>query len=67
MPQRSVVTVGTSLLVASLALAEQNMAQGNYREARFQAQRAQKMLPPGAQRQRAQDLLDDAKRAQDNQ
>jgi predicted Zn-dependent protease len=53
--------------MASLALAEQHMAQGNYREARFQAQRAQKMLPPGAQRQRAQDLIDDAKRAQENQ
>lgn len=53
--------------MATLALAEQNMAQGNYRQARLQAQRAQKMLPPGPQRQRAADLNDDAKRAQDNE
>ncbi len=51
--------------MASLALAEQNMAQGNYREAGRQAQRAQKLLPPGAQRQRAQDIGADAKRQQD--
>jgi predicted Zn-dependent protease len=51
--------------MASLALAEQNMAEGNYREAGHQAQRAQKLLPPGAQRQRAQDLGQDAKRQQD--
>ena len=50
--------------MAALALAEQNMAQGNYRQAVGQAQRAQQLLPPGPQRQRAQDLLAEAKRQQ---
>lgn len=50
--------------MAALALAEQNMASGNYRQAIGQAQRAQQLLPPGPQRQRAQDLLADAKREQ---
>ena len=53
--------------MAALALAEQNMAQGNFREAGLQADRAQKLLPPGAQRQRAQDIGADAKRNRDNQ
>ncbi len=53
--------------MASLALAEQSMAEGNYREAGHQATRAQKLLPPGAQRQRAQDIAQDAKRQQDQQ
>jgi predicted Zn-dependent protease len=52
--------------MAALALAEQNMAQGNYREAGLQADRAQKILPAGPQRQRAQDLAADAKRNRDN-
>lgn len=51
--------------MAALALAEQNMAQGNFREAALQAERAQKGLPAGAQRQRAQDLAQDAKRQQE--
>ncbi|HEY3916176.1 MAG TPA: M48 family metalloprotease [Stellaceae bacterium] len=51
--------------MAALALAEQNMAQGDYRQAIGQAQRASQLLPPGPQRQRAQDLLADAKRQQD--
>ncbi len=46
----------------ALSLAEQGMANGNYNEARQQAARAIKMLPPGAQRQRAQDIADDARR-----
>jgi len=50
--------------MAALALAEQNMAQANYRQAIGQAQRAQQLLPAGPQRQRAQDLLADAKRQQ---
>jgi predicted Zn-dependent protease len=50
--------------MAALALAEQNMAQGNYRQAIGQAQRAQQSLPVGPQRQRAQDLLAEAKRQQ---
>ncbi len=53
--------------MASLALAEQNMSQGNYREAGRQAERAQKLLPAGAQRQRAQDIAADAKRNQQKQ
>jgi predicted Zn-dependent protease len=50
--------------MAALALAEQNMAQANYRQAVGQAQRAQQLLPSGPQRQRAQDLLAEAKRQQ---
>ena len=46
----------------SLSLAEQGMATGSYADARQQAMRAVKLLPPGAQRQRAQDIADDAKR-----
>jgi predicted Zn-dependent protease len=51
--------------MAALSLAEQNMATGNFREAGLQADRAQKLLPPGAQKQRAQDLAADAKRSRD--
>jgi len=46
----------------SLSLAEQSMANGDWRGARQQAARAIRLLPPGAQRQRAQDLADDATR-----
>jgi predicted Zn-dependent protease len=53
--------------MAALAIAEQNMAEGNYHEAAQQADRAQKQLPAGPQRQRAQDLAQDAKRAQHDQ
>jgi predicted Zn-dependent protease len=55
---------GGDIGMAALSLAEQFMATGDYRQAIGQAQRAQQLLPPGAQRQRAQDLLADAKRAQ---
>ncbi|HXR88064.1 MAG TPA: M48 family metalloprotease [Stellaceae bacterium] len=50
--------------MAALAISEQNMAQGDYRQAIGQAQRAQQLLPAGPQRQRAQDLLAEAKRQQ---
>lgn len=50
---------------AALALAEQNMAQGDYKQAIGQAQRAAQLLPAGAQRQRAQDLLAEAQRLRD--
>ena len=50
--------------MAALAISEQNMAAGNYKQAIGQAQRAQQLLPPGPQRQRAQDLLAEAKRQQ---
>jgi predicted Zn-dependent protease len=46
----------------SLSLAEQSMANGDWVSARQQAIRAVGLLPPGAQRQRAQDLADDARR-----
>jgi predicted Zn-dependent protease len=46
----------------ALSLAEQGMADGKYTDARQQAARAIKLLPPGAQRQRAQDIADDARR-----
>jgi predicted Zn-dependent protease len=49
----------------SLALANQGMAQGDYKMARQQAERATKLLPAGAERQRALDLAADAKRNQD--
>jgi predicted Zn-dependent protease len=53
--------------MAALALAEQNIATGDYKQAIGQAQRAQQLLPPGPQRQRAQDLMADAKRQQQQQ
>jgi len=53
--------------MAALAIAEENMAIGNYHEAALQADRAQKLLPPGPQRQRALDLGQDAKRGQHDQ
>ena len=53
--------------MAALAIAEQNMAEGNFHEAALQADRAQKLLPPGPQRQRALDLGQDAKREKQNQ
>jgi predicted Zn-dependent protease len=49
----------------SLSLAEQSMADGDWSTARQQAARAMKLLPPGAQRQRAQDIADDARRSRD--
>jgi len=50
--------------MAALSISEQYMAQGDYRQAIGQAQRAQQLLPAGPQRQRAQDLLAEAKRQQ---
>lgn len=50
----------------ALSLAEQAMASGDYKEARQQAARAQKLLPLGAQRQRAQDIADEARRKHDS-
>jgi hypothetical protein len=41
------------------------MADGNYRTAGQQADRAMKTLPPGPDRQRAQDIRDEAKRMRD--
>jgi predicted Zn-dependent protease len=49
----------------ALSLAEQGMADGNWNDARQQAGRATKLLPPGPQRQRAQDIADDARRSKD--
>ena len=51
-----------NLGMASLSLAEQGMADGDWNSARMEASRALKLLPPGAQRQRAQDIADDALR-----
>jgi predicted Zn-dependent protease len=51
--------------MASLSIAEQNMADGDWNGARQQAARAIKLLPPGAQRQRAQDIADDARRSRE--
>lgn len=50
--------------MAALSISEQYMAQGDYRQAIGQAQRAQQLLPAGPQHQRAQDLLAEAKRQQ---
>ncbi len=59
---------GGNIGMAALSIAEQNMADGDWNGARQQAGRALKLLPPGAQRQRAQDIADDARRsrARDN-
>ena len=51
--------------MAALSIAEQNMADGEWNSARLEAARALKLLPPGAQRQRAQDIADDARRSRD--
>jgi predicted Zn-dependent protease len=54
---------GGNMGMAALSLAEQGMADGNWDAARQEAARALKILPPGAQRQRAQDIADDARRS----
>jgi predicted Zn-dependent protease len=51
----------------ALALAEQGMAEGDWKAANQQAQRAMKLLPPGPARQQAQDLADDARRNKDKE
>lgn len=51
--------------MAALSLAEQQMAEGDWNGARQEAARALKLLPPGPQRQRAQDIADDARRSKD--
>jgi predicted Zn-dependent protease len=51
----------------AVSLAEQGMANGDYRYAGEQAGRAIKLLPPGIERQRAQDIADDARRSRDKE
>jgi predicted Zn-dependent protease len=46
----------------ALSLAEEGIANGDYRLAREQAARALKLLPPGSARQQAEDLQGEAKR-----
>jgi predicted Zn-dependent protease len=46
----------------ALSLAEEGMASGDYRQAREQAVRAIKLLPPGLSRQQAEDLQGEARR-----
>jgi predicted Zn-dependent protease len=46
----------------ALALAEQGIADGSYDDARQQAARAIKLLPPGADKQRALDIQEEARR-----
>ncbi len=46
----------------ALSLAEQGIAEGDYTNARQQAARAIKLLPPGPAKQRALDIQDEAKR-----
>ena len=46
----------------ALSLAEEGIANGDYGQARQQATRAMKQLPPGPYKQRAQDIQDEAKR-----
>jgi predicted Zn-dependent protease len=53
--------------MAALSLAEQAMAQGDYKQAIGQGQRATQLLPPGPQRQHAQDLLAEAQRQRSQQ
>jgi predicted Zn-dependent protease len=50
----------------ALSLAEEGMANGDYRQARQQATRAIHLLPPGLDKQRAIDLQGDAKREDDH-
>ncbi len=54
-----------NLGMAALALAEENMANGDFGQARAEAERAQKLLPAGAQRQQALDISDEAQRQRD--
>lgn len=49
----------------ALALAEQAMTEGDYTMARQQAARAIQLLPAGAERQQAQDIVVDAKHSRD--
>ncbi|MGH7225676.1 MAG: tetratricopeptide repeat protein, partial [Gemmataceae bacterium] len=53
---------GNNIGMAALCLAEEGMANGDYNYASQQAIRARQLLPVGAQRQRAEDLLNEAKR-----
>ena len=53
--------------MAALAQAEQNLIQGNYRQAEGLAMHAKNLLPPGAKRQRAEDLASDARRDRQRQ
>ncbi len=54
---------GGKLGMAALSLAEQGMTDGDFEMARQQAERAARLLPAGPQRQRAQDIAEDAKRS----
>ena len=51
--------------MAALSLAEEGMANGDYKTAIQQSQRARQILPAGPQRQRAEDIHSEAKRIQD--
>ncbi|HKR20607.1 MAG TPA: M48 family metalloprotease [Stellaceae bacterium] len=51
--------------MAALSLAEEGMANGDYNTAIQQAIRARQILPPGQQRQRAEDIEAEAKRIRD--
>ncbi len=51
--------------MAALSLAEEGMANGDYKTAIQQSQRARQILPPGPQRQRAEDIEAEAKRIRD--
>ena len=51
--------------MAALSLAEEGMASGDYKTAIQQAIRARQILPPGPQRQHAEDIEAEAKRIRD--
>ncbi|MDE1968152.1 MAG: M48 family metalloprotease [Alphaproteobacteria bacterium] len=51
--------------MAALSLAEKGMADGDYKTAIQQSQRARQILPAGPQRQRAEDIEAEAKRIRD--
>jgi len=57
---------GGNMGMMALSLAEQNMAANDYDTARQEAKRAVGLLPPGPQRQRAEDIADDARRSKDS-
>ena len=53
---------GGNIGMAALSLAEQNIVNADYKEARQQAARALQLLPPGVAKQRALDIQAEAKR-----
>lgn len=58
---------GGNMGMMALSLAQQGVAEGDWKMARQQAERAGRLLPPGASRQQALDIADEAKRNKDKE